>query len=493
MLLLFARYALGQPRPINVRVSASHFGKGFNYTIELEAVRAVNVIVMTSVYTPGRGWSNWTELWRGELWAGETKALSGRDEDEPKWFGSYVLYVKLYYYTVSDFEVIGGEKYYADEDIVIPVVSEMDLQCANLNYTCNRLQSDFAQLHNAYVQLWDTYESLQIEYTQAFNELREARLVAYASRFLLLVAGAAAAEGWRRALRKEAKPSPPTAAEGASAPAASWERSEAGVSEPKSMPLAKVLALFAAGLLLALLASPLVLLILPPLAPLWVLAFFGFAAGAAAFIVGALLAVKGGKPLPLVLGMALAAFAAAAIMSNTWFHMASFGLIRLLEEKTELEVTDHYTGVMGQQISVGNWEIALVRVAEVEYVESEGDYYAAGEGEKVVVATLSVRNLGREVSRLGSSTFVLVTDAGKSYEEESVYRLNLLVNASEEVKGKAVKVRGLDAYQALAPGTGTEGDLLFLVPKGEKPVKLYIKLEAGFLKTAQVEVSLERG
>jgi hypothetical protein len=480
-LLLLARPVLGQPPLFSVSVTPSE--RGFKYTIELKAERTVDVVVAASVYVPGRGWSNWTELWRGRIWAGETKVLSGREESEPVGFGSYVLHVKLYYYTASDFEVVGGEKYYADVDIVMPVESEktqqLALQCASLNYTCSQLQS--------------AYESLQVECSRAFNELREARVVAEASRFLLIVAGVAAAEGWRRALRREAKPPPPTAAGGAPAPAVSWEWREAGAGEPRGMPLAKVLALFAAGLLLALLASPLVLLILPPLAPLWVSAFAGFAASVAAFALGALLVVKGGKPLPLVLGMALTAFAAAAVMSNVWFHLSAYGLLKLLEEKAELEVTEHYAGVVGQPIRVGNWEIALVRVAEVEYVESEGDYYAAGEGEKVVVATLSVRNLGREVSRLGSSTFVLVTDAGRSYEDESVYRLNLLVNASEEVKGKAVKVRRLDAYQALAPGTGTEGDLLFLVPKGEKPVKLYVKLETGLLRAAQVEISLERG
>jgi len=479
-LLLLARLALGQPPLIGVSVTPS--AKGFEYTIELKAERTVDVVVAASVYVPGRGWGDWTELWRGRIWAGEMKVLSGREESEPVGFGSYVLHVKLYY-TDSDFEVVGGERYYADVDIVMPVESEktqqLALLCASLNYTCSQLQS--------------AYESLQVECSRASNELWEARVVAEVYRFLLIVAGVAAAEGWRRALRREAKPPPPTAAGGAPAPVVSREWREAGAGEPRGMPLAKVLALFAAGLLLALLASPLVVFILPPLAPLWVSAFTGFAASVAAFALGALLVVKGGKPLPLVLGMALTAFVAAAVMSNVWFHLSAYGLLELLEEKTELEVTEHYAGIVGQPIQVGNWEIALVRVAEVEYVESEGDYYAAGEGEKVVVVTLSVRNLGREVSRLGSSTFVLVTDAGKSYEKEKVYWLNLLVNASEEVKGKAVKVRELDAHQALAPGTGTEGDLLFLVPKGEKPVKLYIKLETGLLRAAQVEISLERG
>jgi hypothetical protein len=42
-------------------------------------------------------------------------------------------------------------------------------------------------------------------------------------------------------------------------------------------------------------------------------------------------------------------------------------------------------GVIGQTVTVGNWEITVLGVKEAKYLKSDNGYYAANEGQKAVV------------------------------------------------------------------------------------------------------------
>jgi len=68
-------------------------------------------------------------------------------------------------------------------------------------------------------------------------------------------------------------------------------------------------------------------------------------------------------------------------------------------------------------------------------------------------------------------TILLITDTGKSYERVSLFDLKIAEDAPD-----APVVEIFDMFKTVAPGASLEGDLLFKVPAGEKPVRLYIEL-----------------
>jgi hypothetical protein len=246
------------------------------------------------------------------------------------------------------------------------------------------------------------------------------------------------------------------------------------------MSTVKVIVLFFIGLFLAFLVFPVAF---------WVSAVFGYVMGVVALAIGVLLAVKrGGRTLPLVLGIVLAILVAAAIGATAFIHIVAYGVGKAVEEVAK---TKYAAGVLGQPITVGSWEITILNVKESKYLRREETYFAAKEEQKAVIVTVRIRNVGKEASSVSDVwSLILVTNVNKSYEDVTIYRFNLLWDVGGEVKAEAVKVRELNRFQSLAPGTYIEGDVLFDIPQNETPIKLFFKV--GVIGPTQVEVTLSK-
>jgi hypothetical protein len=131
-------------------------------------------------------------------------------------------------------------------------------------------------------------------------------------------------------------------------------------------------------------------------------------------------------------------------------------------------------------------------VKEAKYLKSGDSYYAAKEGQKAVVVTLRIKNIGKETKSASDIwSFTLVTNANKSYESETVFGFKLLLSSdvTEEVKASAVTVNMLNTFTSIAPGTQIEGDMLFAIPQNEEPQKLHF--EVGIIGPTEVAVSLK--
>jgi hypothetical protein len=245
-LLLLPSSSLAQPYPVSILITPStpEWGKSFEYSILVRAERSVDVLVKVTVYVPGRGWSEWRELWRGRLSAGESKQLNGKDERTPAALGDYVVWVSVDFASERDYEVVGGGTYYASWSQV-KVVSfaekewekcrelerdywqlKRDCSSLELNYTllkneyvrlmgaCALLNISYSELLWKYSQLNSSYTSLNQSYTSFMrsckllsdelerqrSELDTCRLAGLAALGLAVTAAALAVEGWRRAL-----------------------------------------------------------------------------------------------------------------------------------------------------------------------------------------------------------------------------------------------------------------------------------------------------
>jgi hypothetical protein len=119
--------------------------------------------------------------------------------------------------------------------------------------------------------------------------------------------------------------------------------------------------------------------------------------------------------------------------------------------------------------------IVLVVIAVISIDDS---YYVAKEGQKAVVVTLRIKNIGKETKTSDIWKFVIVTNANKSYERISVYSFKPLWSwdVTEGVKRSAVTVNMLDTLASIAPGTQMEGDILFAIPQNEEPQRLHFKV-----------------
>ena len=143
--------------------------------------------------------------------------------------------------------------------------------------------------------------------------------------------------------------------------------------------------------------------------------------------------------------------------------------------------TTQLTTTQGNTRRVDDWEITIVKVAQAPYINSDNSYYAAEKDHKIVITTLRIMNLGSETERIPDMTsFVLVSDARKSYGRVSEYNLVLLLNfgtPSEDVAKNAITYNPLDPYALVAPNTMVEGDVMFQIPLNESPVELRFKVE----------------
>ena len=138
---------------------------------------------------------------------------------------------------------------------------------------------------------------------------------------------------------------------------------------------------------------------------------------------------------------------------------------------------------------VDGWEVTVLGVREAEYVKHGDTYYSAKEGEKAVLVSLRVENVGEETRTVSEIwSFALVTNTGASYERGYTWSLELLWDVTEEVKAKAVEYRDISLTLSIPPGAHVEGDLLFIIPQGESPTKLHFKV--GIVGGTEVEVAL---
>ena len=241
------------------------------------------------------------------------------------------------------------------------------------------------------------------------------------------------------------------------------------------MSTAKVVVLFIIGLLLAVLVFPVAF---------FVSAALGYVFGVIALTIGVWLAVKrAGRTLPLVLGIVLVVIAVISIAGTAFIHMAAYSVSKAVETK-------YVSGVVGRAVTVGNWEVTVLGVKEAKYLKSGDSYYAAEEGQKAIVVTLRIRNIGKETKTPDIWNFVMVTNANKSYEDKSVYSFKYLLSwdVTEEVKRNAVTVNMLRTFAPIAPGTQIEGDILFAIPQNEEPQKLHFRV--GILGPTEVIITL---
>jgi len=151
-------------------------------------------------------------------------------------------------------------------------------------------------------------------------------------------------------------------------------------------------------------------------------------------------------------------------------------LIALVAIEVYIVLTKEITATIGQEVSAGGWAVKVLGVNSTEYVKEGDVYYAAPTGSKIVVVWLRVKNVGRE---LDSPRFladaILITDAGKGYDRVIVPG-DIVQNATESVKLRAVEVRPLDPAVKLVLGGADEGCILFRIPANEAPRELWLRI-----------------
>jgi len=92
-----------------------------------------------------------------------------------------------------------------------------------------------------------------------------------------------------------------------------------------------------------------------------------------ALAMGVWLAVKrAGKTLPLVLGIVLAVIAVISIVATAFIHMAVYSASKVVEKATK---TKYVSGVIGQAVTVGDWEITVLGVKEAKHLKSSSAFY----------------------------------------------------------------------------------------------------------------------
>jgi len=242
----------------------------------------------------------------------------------------------------------------------------------------------------------------------------------------------------------------------------------------------KAVSLFVVGLFLALLTFP--------------VAFYtsfigGCVLGVIAVLIGAyLIAKRGGRTLPLVLGIVLLILAVLALIGTVMIYVGAWTLSEALKEVTKVS---NVTGSAGAEVKVGSWVITVVSVKEGRYVNAGGTYYSAKDGWKVVLVELKVMNTGSKTKDLSDFwKFTLVTNAGKSYERVYPIDLKPVFMPSKNIREEALTYNELSTTASVVPGTYVEGDILFQIPVNEEPEKLYFKV--GIIGGHEVTINLKQ-
>ena len=126
--------------------------------------------------------------------------------------------------------------------------------------------------------------------------------------------------------------------------------------------------------------------------------------------------------------------------------------------------------------TIGNWEITVLSVKEAKSIK-KGEILLKPENstQKIVVITLTIRNIGEEFNDISDIMYALTTNTTKAYKEASILDLNATFVPSESELEKAVLYEPLPSFQSLPPLTYTQGDIIFVITENEKPVILWIK------------------
>jgi len=265
-------------------------------------------------------------------------------------------------------------------------------------------------------------------------------------------------------------------------PAPAERRPPAGpirpVSVERGLGVGKSILLFVLGLFLAILVFPVAF---------FASALLGYILGFIAIILAAILIAKrGSRNLPLVLGVVLLILSLVSIGGTAVIHAGVYTVSKAVEEVVRTETVE---ASVGTPLRIDEWEIIIKNVKEAKYIKSDDSFYGSKENMKIVLVELRIRNVGKEVSPASEIwDFLLVSDKNKSYEDIYPVNLEWIFKPSEEVKAAAIKYSGLDTSTSLAPGTDIEGHILFQIPEDESPDKLYFKV--GVIGPKQVRVKL---
>jgi hypothetical protein len=250
------------------------------------------------------------------------------------------------------------------------------------------------------------------------------------------------------------------------------------VSAEKGLGVGRSTLLFMLGLFLAILVFPVAFS---------ASTLLGYILGFIAIILAAILIVRrGGKNLPLVLGVVLLIISLMSIGGTFIIHASVYTVSKAMEEVLRTQTVEAGLGV---PLRVDKWEITIEDVKEAKYIKSGNSFYGSKEGMKIILVKLRIRNVGKEVSSASDVwDFLLVSDKNKSYEDVYPFSLEWLFEPSEEVRTTAIEYSGLDTSASLAPGSYIEGQLLFQIPVDESPEELYFKV--GVIGPKQVRVRL---
>jgi hypothetical protein len=198
LLAAVALEALGQPWPVEVDVGSERpqWGSPLVYWVNVTALRPVYVRVRVNVLAPGRGWSGWSVLWEGQMAAGESRVFRGQSS-EPVKLGSYVIWASISFSSPQDYQMIGGNLYYASYDTVRVVTvyepsaeywysmyvqarneseqwktkyEALAAETATLKANVTALQAELAKLRTERDKLLANYTSLQGEHKAVLAE-----------------------------------------------------------------------------------------------------------------------------------------------------------------------------------------------------------------------------------------------------------------------------------------------------------------------------------
>ena len=276
-----------------------------------------------------------------------------------------------------------------------------------------------------------------------------------------------------------------TVSAGPPPPAPAERRPPAGPMKPvpaeKGLGVGKSILFFVLGFFLAILVFP--------------VAFFasillGYILGFIAIILATvLIARRGGKNLPLILGVILLVISLISIGGTLIIHAGVYTVSKAMEAVEEVIRTQTVETGLGAPLRVDEWEITIKDVKEAKYIRRDDSFYGSKEGMKIILVELRIRNVGKEVRSASSIwDFLLVSDKNKSYENIFLTDLEWLFDPSEEVKATAMMYSSLDIFSSLAPESYIEGHLLFQIPADESPKELYFKV--GVIGPKQVRVRL---
>lgn len=141
---------------------------------------------------------------------------------------------------------------------------------------------------------------------------------------------------------------------------------------------------------------------------------------------------------------------------------------------------------VGEPVNVGDVSVLVEGVGFVDAVDVNGTTYAAPEGERLVVVRLVVVNRGRGGVGLDALWgFSLVTGSSAEYREA---RLSSLLIKPEAAR-RAARVALFDPSARLGPGERMRVVVLFLVPVGEEPERLVMRVGGGPPRVVVVRLS----